>query len=126
MKRRPKLKKQNMKTRILLATIGVAALAAITINVSASDALLSPRATGNQIKVVPGVTTAQPAPATQSVSPRALGNQPLTVASVANDVNPVMKCHKMIASPKAIQACAEHPTAMSGCCKTAMADNTAR
>ena len=115
-----------MKTRILLTTIGAAALAAITLNVSAGTTLLSPRAQGNQIKVAPGIAAAQPAPAAQSVSPRALGNQPLTIAGVANDVNPVMECHKMIASPKAIQACAEHPTAMSGCCKTAMADNMAR
>jgi hypothetical protein len=115
-----------MKTRILLTTIGAAALAAITLNVNASNALLSPRAAGNQIKVAPGIAAAQPAPASQSVSPRALGNQTLTVDSVANDVNPVMECHKMIASPKAIQACAEHPTAMSGCCKPAVADNTVR
>jgi hypothetical protein len=114
-----------MKARILLMTIGLVALAAITINVNASDVLLSPRVAGNQIKVAPGVTAAQPAPAVQSVSPRALDNQTLTVASVANDVNPVMDCHKMIASPKAIQACAERPTAMSGCCKPAVADNTA-
>jgi hypothetical protein len=115
-----------MKTRILLTTIGAAALAAITINVNASDALLSPRATGNQIKTAPDIAAAQPAFTTQAVSPRALGNQTLTVASVANDVNPVMECHKMIASPKAIQACAANPAGMSGCCKTAVADNTAR
>jgi hypothetical protein len=114
-----------MKARNLLMTIGVAALAAITINVNATDALLSPRAAGNQIKVAPGVTAAQPAPVVQSVSPRALDNQTLIVASVANDVNPVMECHKMIASPKAIQACAANPTGMSGCCKPAVADNTA-
>jgi hypothetical protein len=107
-------------------TIGVATWAAITINVNASDALLSPRATGNQIKTAPDITAAQPAFTTQAVSPRALGNQTLTVVGVANDVNPVMECHKMIASPKAIQACAANPTGMSGCCKTAMADNTTR
>jgi hypothetical protein len=115
-----------MKIRNLLMTIGVAALAAITINVNASDALLSPRAAGNQIKVASDITAAQPAPEAQSVSPRALGNQTLTVAGVANDVNPVMECHKMIASPKAIQACAANPAGMSGCCKTAMAGNTTR
>jgi hypothetical protein len=114
-----------MKTRILLTTIGAVALAAITINVNASDALLSPRATGNQIKTAPDITAAQPAFTTQAVSPRALNNQTLTVASVANDVNPVMECHKMIASPKAIQACAANPAGMSGCCKPAVADNTA-
>jgi hypothetical protein len=121
-------KKINMKTRILLTTIGVAALAAITINVNASDALLSPRAAGNQIKAAPAATAdgnLVAANQDSTVSPRSLGNQTLTVASVANDVNPVMECHKMIASPKAIQACAEHPTAMSGCCKPAVADNTA-
>ena len=69
----------------------------------------------------PGIAAAQPAPAAQSVSPRALGNQTTTATSAANDVNPVIECHKMIASPKAIQACADHPTAMSGCCKTATA-----
>jgi hypothetical protein len=111
-----------MKTRILLTTIGAAALAAITLNVNAGTTLLSPRAQGNQIKIVPEVTVTQPAPAAQSVSPRALGNQITTVASVANDVNPVMECHKMIASPKAIQACAANPAGMSGCCKPAVAD----
>jgi hypothetical protein len=107
-----------MKTRILLVTISAAALAAITLSVNASDTLLTPRAAGNQIIVAPGVAAAQPAPAAQSVSPRALGNQTTTVASVANDVNPVMECHKMVASPKAIQACAANPAGMSGCCKT--------
>ena len=107
-----------MKIRTLLTTISAAALAAITINVSAGEALLTPREAGNQIKVIPGVTAAQPAFTTQAVSPRALGNQTITVASVANDVNPVMECHKMIASPKAIQACAANPAGMSGCCKT--------
>jgi len=99
-------------------TISAAALAAITLSVNASDTLLTPRAAGNQIIVAPGVAAAQPAPAAQSVSPRALGNQTTTVASVANDVNPVMECHKMVASPKAIQACAANPAGMSGCCKT--------
>jgi hypothetical protein len=107
-----------MKTRILLMTISAAALAAITFNVNAGTALLSPRDTGNQIKVAPGVAAVQPAPADQSVSPRVLGNQTTTLASVANDVNPVMECHKMTASPKAIQACAANPAGMSGCCKT--------
>jgi hypothetical protein len=117
MKRHPKLKRQNMKTRILLTTIGAAALAATTFNVNAATALLSPRVAGNQIQAASGVTAAQPAPVAQTVSPRALGSQTTTVASVANDVNPVMECHKMTASPKAIQACAANPAGMSGCCK---------
>jgi hypothetical protein len=118
MKRRPKLKRKNMKTRILLMTIGAAALAAITFNVNAGTALLSPRAAGNQIQATSGVTAAQPAPVAQAVSPRMLGNQTTTLASAANDVNPVMECHKMTAAPKAIQACAANPAGMSGCCKT--------
>ena len=113
-----------MKIRILLTTIGVAALAAITLNVNASDTLLSPRSQGNQIKAVSGITAAPSANTVQTVSPRALGNQTTTVASVANDVNPVMECHKMVASPKAIQACAANPAGMSGCCKAAAAGNT--
>ncbi len=115
-----------MKTRILLTTISAAALAAITFNVNAGTILFSPRDAGNQIKVAPGVTAAQPAPVAQSVSPRALGNQTLTVASMVNNVNPVVECQKMIAGPKAIQACAANPAGMSGCCKTALAGNTAR
>jgi hypothetical protein len=107
-------------------TIGAAALAAITINVNAGTALLSPRAAGNQIQAASGVTATQPTPVAQTVSPRALGNQITTVAGVANDVNPVMECHKMIVSPKAIQACAANPAGMSGCCKAAAAGNTAR
>jgi hypothetical protein len=114
----PKIEKQNMKTRILLMTIGAAALAAITFNVNAGTTLLSPRAAGNQIQAASGIAAAQPAPVAQAVSPRALGNQTTAVASVANDVNPVMECHKMTASPKAIQACAANPAGMSGCCKT--------
>ncbi len=46
-----------MKTRNLLITLGAATFAAITINAAASDALLSPRAAGNQIKQVSGTTT---------------------------------------------------------------------
>jgi len=114
-----------MKTRILLATIA-ATLVSITFNVNAGTTVLSPRATGNQITAASGITAAAPASAAQPASPRALGNQTLTVAGVAGDVNPVMECHKMIASPKAIQACAANPANMSGCCKTAMADNTGR
>ena len=111
-----------MKNRILLVIIGAAALAAITFNVNAGI-LFSPRAAGNQIKIAPGIVTAQSAN-TATVSPRALGNQITTEASVANDVNPVMECPQMVASPKAIQACAANPAGMSGCCKAAKTDNT--
>ena len=116
MKRRQNKKKVNMKTRILLATIGAAVLAAITSNVSASDALLTPRAAGNQIKVAPGVTAAQPAFTAQVVSPRALGNQTKTAADADSGTAPATICVKMMTgSPKTIQACADHPATMPGC-----------
>ena len=106
-----------MKTQILLTTIGAVALAAITLNVNASDALLSPRAAANQIKTVPGTTMVQAAPVTGiALSPRATVNQTITVAGVANDVNPTIACRNMTASPKAIQACAANPTAAMPCC----------
>jgi hypothetical protein len=106
-----------MKTRSLLITIGAAVLAAITLNVNASDALLSPRAAANQIKTVPGTTVVQAAPATGiALSPRTAANQTFTVAGVANDVNPTIACRNMTASPKAIQACAANPTAAMPCC----------
>ena len=111
-----------MKIRILLTTISAAALAAITINVSAREALPTPRAAGNQTKVVPGITAAQPALVAQSISPRALGNQTKTVASVANEVTPAMACvSNMSGNPKTIQACAEHPGTMPGCNPLAIA-----
>jgi hypothetical protein len=105
-----------MKTRILLTIIGAAALTAITTNVSASDALVSPRAAGSQIKSTPVVSTVSATPVIGLASPRALGSQTPTVASVANDVNPSIACRSMIASPKAIQACAVNPIAAMPCC----------
>ena len=110
-----------MKTRILLTTLAVAALAAITLNVNASDTLLSPRAAGNQIKISPVVSTVSAVPAISLASPRVLGNQAITVASVANDVNPTIACRNMTSSPKAIQACAVNSTAAMPCCATPVA-----
>jgi len=117
MKRRLKIRKK-MKTRILLTTLGVAALAAITINVNAGNALLSPRATGSQIKVGPAAADHNLVAENRSaaVSPRALSDQTTTVASVANDVNRTAACRNMTSSPKAIQACAANPMAAMPCC----------
>ena len=112
-----------MKTRNLLITLGAAAFAAIAINATASDALLSPRAAGNQIKQVAGTANDVNTVATTaaSISPRALGNQIKTVPGVANDVNPALACAQiMTASPKSIQACLESGT-MSGCKSVAVA-----
>ena len=46
-----------MKTHNLILTCGVAAFAAITLNATASDALLSPRAAGNRIQHVSGTAS---------------------------------------------------------------------
>jgi hypothetical protein len=107
-----------MKTRNLILTIGAAAFAAITINATASDALLSPRAAGNQIKTVASAANDVNLAAANAttISPRAAGNQLRTTAGTSNDVNPVIACAKnMSGSPKAIQACVEHPGTMPGC-----------
>jgi hypothetical protein len=111
-----------MKTRNLIL-LGAAAIAAITINATASDALLSPRAAGNQIQHVSG--TANDVKLVNStgttVSPRAAGNQTVTVAGQSNDVTPAFACAKnMNGTPKAVQACLESGT-MSGCKTVAVA-----
>ncbi len=118
MKRRPNRKKNKMKTRNLLITLGAATFAVITINAAASDALLTPRAAGNQIKQVSGTNNDPNLVNTTGivlVSPRAAGNQIATVAGQSNDVNPAAACTKnMNGSPKAVAECASHTT-MPGC-----------
>jgi hypothetical protein len=104
-----------MKTRILLVTIGAAALAAITLNVSASDALLTPRAAGNQIKIVPGITEAQPAFVTQTAIPRVLGNETVTVKGTET---PAVKC-SAIGSPKYLATVGNK--ARTTCCNRTLA-----
>lgn len=106
-----------MKTRNLLITLGAAAFAAITINATASDAYLSPRATGNQIQHVSGTANNVNLANTTgtTVSPRAAGNQIKTVAGQSNEVNPAIACAaNMNGTPRAIQTCVEHTT-MPGC-----------
>jgi hypothetical protein len=120
MKCRPNKKKVNMKIRILLTTIGAAALAAITLNVNASDTLLSPRAAGNQIKVVPGIAAAQPAqPATADqavLSPRAAASQ---VATVTGTETVTVKC-SATGSPKYLATAGN--AARTTCCKSTLAE----
>src|ERR1019366_3816601 len=102
-----------MKTRNLLITLGAAAFAAITLNASASDALLSPRAAGNQIQQISGTTgTANlVSPSTATISPRAAGNQIATVAGQSNDVNPAVACAKnMNGTPRSVAECTSHTT----------------
>ena len=106
-----------MKTRNLLIAIGAAAFAAITINATASDALLSPRAAGNQIQQVAGTANAVTPAATATISPRAAGNQLATVAGQVNEVNAAVACAKnMNGTPKAVAECTSHTTMPA--CKT--------
>jgi hypothetical protein len=112
-----------MKTRNLLLTLGAAAFAAITINATASDALLSPRAAGNQIQQVSG--TASDAnlvtASTATISPRAAANQIVTVAGQSNEVNPAVACAKnMNGTPRSVAECTSH-TSMPACKTVAVA-----
>jgi len=110
-----------MKTRNLLITLGAAAFAAIAINATASDALLSPRAAGNQIQQVAGTANAVTPAATATISPRAAGNQIVTVAGQSNEVNPAVDCAKnMNGTPRAVAECTSH-TSMPACKPMAVA-----
>jgi hypothetical protein len=112
-----------MKTRILLITLGVAALTAITFNANAQS--LSPRAAGNQIQHVSGTYNDPDLVAVDqglAALPRAAGNQIATTAGTNGNVNPTTACaQNMAGSPKTIQACAEHPATMPGCNVTTVA-----
>lgn len=114
-----------MKKNILIA-IGAVTLAAITMNATAAEPLLSPRAAGNQIKHVTGTNNDPNLLAVNNggalLSPRAASNQIKTVSGVANDVNPALVCRNtMTGSPKAIQACTDHPGTMPACNSTMVA-----
>ncbi len=105
-----------MKTRNLLL-LGAAAFAAITINATASDAYLSPRAAGNQIQQIAGTANVVTPAAAATISPRASGNQIVTVAGQLNEVNAAVACAKnMNGTPKAVAECTSHTTMPA--CKT--------
>ena len=107
-----------MKIKILLTILGAAAFAAITTNVSAADALLSPRAAGNEIKRVSGMANDQNLLAANSdtlLSPRALGNQTMPVAGTTPLT---MKCPAM-GSPKDVAMAGK--AAHMGCCNLTLA-----
>jgi hypothetical protein len=113
-------KKMKMKTRNFLITLSVAALA--TVNVMATDALLSPRAAEQQIKMASGFNTDPDLTASRptSVSPRLFDNQIKTVAGKSSVVSPTLNCVRyMTGTPKQISACADHPGAPMPCCSVA-------
>jgi hypothetical protein len=95
-----------------------------TINVMASDALLSPRASEQQVKTATGFNTDPNLAANRptSVSPRVLDNRIQTIAGVDSTVSPTMNCTRyMSGTPKMISACADHPGAPMPCCSVASA-----
>jgi len=114
-----------MKTRHLLITLSAVAFAALTINVTASNAHLSPRAAGNQLKQVSGVNNDPNLINTTGitlVSPRVADNQIATVAGQSNEVNPAVACARnMNGSPKAVAECTSHTT-MPNCKPVTVAD----
>lgn len=112
--------KLKMKTRNLIITLTVAAMA--TANIMASEALLSPRASEQQSKIVSGVNTDPnlAAPGLVSTSPRLVDNQSKTVAGKSTGESPSAVCvRRMAGSPKMISACADHPGAPMSCCSVA-------
>jgi hypothetical protein len=107
-----------MKSKVLLLGAVVTAFA---ISSFAAEPLLSPRAAGNQIKIVkssvptPTVAAAYVAPGNVLFSPRAQGNQIKVASGLANDSNPSLTCRSgMAGSPKALAECSQHTT-MPGC-----------
>ena len=104
-------------------TLASLALALVTLNVLAGEALLSPRGRDNQIRTV-AVTDNSPNTVTQHenaiASPRALDNQIKTVAGTSNGPDTLTCSRKMLASPKAVGECTSHPgSCASACCMVA-------
>jgi len=117
-------KKLNMKTKVLL--LG-AVVTGFTLASFAADALLSPRAQANQIKIVnsasatPAVAVAYVTANTAPLSPRAQASQIKVVKGMVSERNPYVECRNGMtgSSPKAITTCLESGT-MSGCVTLAM------
>jgi hypothetical protein len=109
-----------MKTRNLLITLSVAALA--TLNVMATDTLLSPHASAAQTKTAPSVSADPNLAATGlvSASPRLTESQVKTAAGKSSAVSASLQCTRLMAgTPKAVSACADHPGAAMSCCAVA-------
>jgi hypothetical protein len=97
-----------MKTKVLLLGAVVTAFA---FSASANDVLLSPRAAGNQIKVVSDFGVAPAAhPGIALLMPRAQDNQ---IASVSGSKPVLAKC-AVLGSPRAVSAAGS--AARTACC----------
>ena len=119
MKLRPNTKIVNMKIRILLTSISAAAVAALAFDANASGAYLSPRAAGSQSQHFAGTYSDPNLVNTTGIvviTPRAAGNQAVANAGANTETAPAVACARMMtATPKGVQACAEHPATMPGC-----------
>jgi len=103
-----------------------AVAAAFTFTSFAAEPLLSPRAAGNQIKVVSNAAPAAPtttiayvdkAPAL--LSPRAAGNDIKVIKGATAETNPALVCRQnMNGTPKAVTECSSHAN-MPGCATVA-------
>lgn len=116
MKRCSENKNNNMNIKSLLLGTIIATLAGSTF---ATDALLSPRAQGNQIKVVPvgdaPTVTVSYVDAVTPLIPRLQANQAKVVKGVVTDHNAALNCLlTMNGTPKAVTACSQSTT-MPGC-----------
>jgi len=107
-----------MNTKVLLLGAVITAFAVTTF---AAEPLLTPRATGNQIKTVsspaetPSATITYVDSNSALLTPRAAGNQIQVAKGGNNDVNPALACQKtMGGSPKLVAECTSHTT-MPGC-----------
>jgi hypothetical protein len=107
-----------MKIQALLLGAVVATLASSSF---AAEALLSPRAAGNQIKTATApaeastITIAYVDSSAALLSPRAAGNQIKSVQGIARDVNAAAVCREtMNGTPRAVAECSSHAT-MPGC-----------
>ncbi|MEI9961180.1 MAG: hypothetical protein WDM76_08675 [Limisphaerales bacterium] len=109
-----------MKTRILLTILGAAALAAITTNVNAGSALLSPRASSIEIKHVSGVANDPNLVSLNTgrfVSPRASSIEIKRVSGVASVA--AAKC-PVLGSPKYVELAGK--SARTSCCGLTVAE----
>jgi hypothetical protein len=104
-----------MKSKFLI--VG-AFVTVFTLSTFATGALLSPRAAGNQARVVSSVTIDQPVPVAGAVllSPRVAGNQG---ADISGTEAVTVKC-PAIGSPKYITAAG--PAARTSCCGLTLAE----
>jgi hypothetical protein len=117
--RQPK-SKLKMKTRNLLITLCVAALAST--NVLAVDGLLSPKAAGQQTKTVRGYNSDPNLADTglASAPPRVVESQTKTVPGKSKEVTPSLMCVRhMSGTPKMIGACADSAGGSMSCCSGA-------